>query len=184
MEELERKMKDGGLTSKSIEAVEKRMREELNNHTSEHRGRYNELKILIDKTINDSHNRHTELKDQLHSSTAQERASRDEMVHSIMGKVEALAGQWRKDLGDHKSSLTTQHTEFRDAIGQERQNREKLHNTVLNRLEDMDRKVKDAVTNFSRDDGSHISLSDLSALDRKLRDELASLANDHHHRHL
>lgn len=185
--DLERKLNDGALTSKSIEAVdavEKRMREELNSHAGEHRSRHNEMKVLINKTISDSHNWHSELKDRLHSSTAQEQVAREEMVRSIMCKVEELSSQLRKDLVDHKSGFNTQHGEIRDAIGQERQHREKHHNTVLNRLEEMDRKVRDVVTNSSRDDGSHISHSDLSALDRKLRDELASLANDHHRRHL
>jgi len=187
MADLERKLNEGELTSKSIEAVdavEKRIREELNTHASEHRSRHNDLKVLINKTTSDSHNWHSELKDRLHSSTAQQQAARDEMVRSVMGKVEELSSQWRKDLGDHKSGFSAQHGELRDAIGQERLHREKHHNTVLNRLEEMDRKVRDVVTNSSRDDGSHISHSDLSALDRKFRDELASLANDHHHRHL
>mmetsp|Transcript_86725 Transcript_86725/g.165696 ORF Transcript_86725/g.165696 Transcript_86725/m.165696 type:complete len:1239 (-) Transcript_86725:149-3865(-) len=152
----------GGL----IREVERKLRDELADNAME---------------FKEFQGRHAELKDMV----SKEKLLREKQSDSI----DSLETRIRRDLADHRSQLEQQNDSFREQLSRDRMAVDSKHDSIVSRIDDLDRRLKDPVQvpvmqspvdpGLDRD-AAH---SMLTNLERKLRDEYSGHTNEHRSRH-
>jgi len=183
MDEMHRKHKDAlsqlsldhetkhSSSKSTLSGLEQKLREELNALATEHHTRHSDVKDQLSKHASDTFAKHAELKDHISNLT---KTSQERMREEHTGALSAFEARLKREMMEHKADWDTHHTGIRETLNKERQDREALHGGVVQRIEEVDKRVKEAMSRVVEEhEAKHTSMhSTLGALERRLREEL------------
>jgi len=120
----------------ALNALDRKLRDELSSTSNDQHNRHSELKILITKESNE---RYAELQDAIAKVAQQERSAREDYRSSIATALESLEGKMRREVSSDRG-YTDEPKWVREQLNQERQVRERGYNALLERLTGLERR--------------------------------------------
>merc|ERR1719453_1844013 len=123
-----------------ISALERKLRDEFAGHSSEHRVRFQELKDHATRISNDLTQKHTEMNELIARTALQEKVAMDEHRAQLNHQLDAVEQKMHREI----AASDARHEAASQQLAQEVRNRERGQTAVYERLEEVDRRGRDA----------------------------------------